>query len=100
MRNRSKEMFFRYRKRLEARLRSELQYHLDRAAEDYMAQGMAPDEARRHAYLDFGNATQIQEDLRDVHRMRWFADLRQDLAYAGRNLYHSPGFLTYTVMTL
>lgn len=93
-------MFFRSRKRFEARLKSELQYHLDRAVEDYVAQGMAPDEARRHAYLVFGNATQIQEDLRDVHRMRWFADLRQDLAYAGRNLYHSPGFLTYTVMTL
>ena len=58
-------MFFR-RKRPEQAYDSEIQYHLDRAAQSYMAQGMAPAEAHRRARLEFGGATQIQEELRDV----------------------------------
>ncbi|MEI9976321.1 MAG: hypothetical protein WDO73_32285 [Ignavibacteriota bacterium] len=53
---------------------------------------MDPQEARRRAKLDFGGATQIQEELRDVHRSRWLADLRQDLFYAARALRRSRDF--------
>src|ERR1035438_9208924 len=73
-------MFF--RKKLERRLESEIEYHIERVTQSYMAQGMDPHEARRRAHLEFGGATQIREDLRDVHRWRWLADLRQDLADA------------------
>ena len=78
----------------------EIEYHLERLAQDYIAQGMEPGEARRRARLDFGGAAQIQEDLRDVHRSRWLADLRMDLVYAARTLRRSPGFLTSATLTL
>ena len=88
-------MFF--RKKLERRLESEIDYHIERVTQSYVAQGMDAHEARRQALLEFGGATQIREDLRDVHRSRWLADLRQDLAYAARTLRHSPGFLISAV---
>ena len=88
------------RKRLERQLEAEVQYHLERAAQSYIAQGMDPLEAHRRARLEFGGAAQIHEDLRDVHHPRWLADLRQDSVYAARTLRRSPGFLMCAVATL
>jgi predicted permease len=78
----------------------EIEYHLERLAQDYIAQGMAPEEAHRRARLEFGGPAQIQEDLRDVQRARWLADLRMDLVYAARTLRRSPGFLASATLTL
>ncbi len=78
----------------------EIEYHLERLAQDYIAQGMGPADARRRARLEFGGPAQIQEDLRDVHRSRWLADLRMDLVYAARTLRRSPGFLASATLTL
>jgi putative ABC transport system permease protein len=47
-------------------LDDELQGHLERATEEYIARGMAPEEARRRARLDLGGIEQTKEKCRDA----------------------------------
>jgi predicted permease len=91
-------MWFR-RKPAEASLDQELRYHLERLVRDSIAAGIAPEEARRRARLEFGGVEQIKEECRDV-RGRWLEDFRTDVRYAARTLRRSPGFLAASVLSL
>src|SRR5260370_31935792 len=55
---------------LEAQLDTELRFHIEKLTNDYIADGMSPEEARRQAVLEFGGREQIKEELRDVYRVR------------------------------
>src|SRR5690349_10822611 len=83
----------------EARLSSELRYHLDRLAEEYAASGMSQEAARLRARQEFGGLEQVKEDCRDI-RGRWIEDLAKDVRYAARGLRRSPGFLAVAVLSL
>ena len=87
------------KKRAEARLHSELHYHLDKLAEEYIAAGMTQKEARLRAQQEFGGLEQIKEDCRDI-RGRWLEDLAKDVRYAARGLRRSPAFLAVVVLSL
>ncbi len=52
------------RRRKEAELREELQFHLSEDIEEHEADGVPPDEARSAARRDLGNATLVREDAR------------------------------------
>jgi hypothetical protein len=45
----------------------EIAFHLEELTEANIARGMAPDEARRRAVLDFGGGAQTKQQMRDVH---------------------------------
>jgi hypothetical protein len=77
----------------------ELQYHVDRLAQEYIATGMDSDEARRRTRLEFGGVEQIKEECRDVWG-RWLEDFGKDLRYAVRTLRRSPGFVSVAVVSL
>ena len=62
----------------------EMQAHLDLAAEDNIARGMSPAEARRQAVLRFGGATAMQSRHRDARGFRALDDLFQDLRFSAR----------------
>ena len=91
--------FRKWRRRRDPRIDDELRFHRDRLIEDYIAAGMARGDAERRAFLEFGNAAAIGEEVRDT-RGRWLDDLAKDLGYALRTLRRSPAFAIVAVLSL
>lgn len=87
-------------RRLNAELHAELRFHVDRLADDLMARGMAPEDARREATLRFGGETQIAEDCRDVRGTARVESFVQDLRYAIRVLAKTPPVTATAVLAI
>ncbi len=78
---------------------AEMAFHLEEATQRHLRRGMAPEEARRLALLDFGGVARQREDARDALRNRWIEDLLRDLRYGLRGLRRHPAFAITAVLT-
>ena len=78
----------------------EITSHLAEATEEYVQQGLSPEEARRAAQRSFGGVTQTKEVYRHVRSFVWLEDLARDLRHALRTLRKSPAFTTAAAATL
>jgi hypothetical protein len=79
---------------------AEIQAHLDLYADQLIAQGRSPEEARREARLRFGNPRARLEEVDQMNRLPVFDVLSRDLRYAARLLRRTPGFTITTVAIL
>jgi putative ABC transport system permease protein len=84
----------------EPELAREIASHLALLEDDFVRQGMAPEEARRAARRAFGGVEQIKELHRDARSFEWLDGARRDLHDAVRTLCRAPGFATAVVLTL
>ncbi|MEZ5394503.1 MAG: ABC transporter permease [Bryobacterales bacterium] len=87
------------RRNREEALDKELRFHLEQQIEDYISEGLNPEEARRRAMLDFGGVELAKEECRDAWPTRWLDALRRDVTYAARMLARDRAF-TATALTV
>jgi putative ABC transport system permease protein len=92
---------FPFRKRtLDPQYEAELRFHIEKLTDENIAAGMAPEEARRRAVLEFGGTEQVKEELRDVHRIPVLETAVSHFKWAFRFVRKSPSFSVAVVLTL
>ena len=77
-----------------------MRFHIDARIDDLVASGMAPDEARRQARLEFGGEVQVKEALHDQDSWRFLDNLLRDVRFAGRSLRRTPAFALTAALVL
>jgi putative ABC transport system permease protein len=88
------------KRRLNADLDEELQFHVDARTRDNINAGMSPTAAREDAIRRFGNRTLAKELTREANTLARIESVVQDLAYAVRSLWKNPGFTAVAILTL
>jgi predicted permease len=78
-------------------LDEELQYHLDRQIEEYVAAGMSRNRARSAALREIAGLTQRKEECRDMRGFNIIDSLQRDFRYSLRQLRKNLGF-TFTAI--
>ena len=84
----------------DAGLDDEVRFHIDERTQEYIREGLTPDEARARAVRLFGNQTLIAERTRDFDRLYWLDSFLRDLRGAVRGLVKNPGFTAVALLTL
>ena len=81
-------------------LAREINTHLAELQDDKVKQGLAPEQARRAAQIQFGNAGSYLEQTRERNLLAWLETMLQDMRFTLRQLRKSPGFALPTVLLL
>ncbi|MGA8026974.1 MAG: permease prefix domain 1-containing protein, partial [Bryobacteraceae bacterium] len=85
---------------IDSQLDSELGFHVDELAEEKVAAGLTPEQARREAILEFGGREQFKEELRDVYRIATLENTVANIKSGIRLIHKSPSFCIAIILTL
>ena len=91
---------FFHRAKLDEDLDAEMAAHLELAIEENVERGMSAQEARRQALIRFGGQEQSKEHHREARGLPVLDVFVQDLRFAVRQLFKSPGVTAAAVLTL
>jgi predicted permease len=89
-----------HKRQVEDRLDAEVRSYTDMLADEKIAAGVSPSEARRNAIAEAGGIEQVKQAVRDRRAGIGFEVFAQDLRYALRQLRRSPGFAALAIVTL
>jgi putative ABC transport system permease protein len=85
---------------LDSELDSEIQFHIDELTAAKIAEGIAPEEARRQARAEFGGSQQTKEQTREVYRVAVIDRTLANLKLALRSIRRNPSFSITVILTL
>ena len=97
-----------WRARVEDEVDTELEFHVEMRIRELVDEGMTPAQAREAALRRFGNIDKVNATCRDIGRRRdrdmrrieYLSELKQDVTFAFRHLLKNPGFTIVAVLTL
>jgi predicted permease len=88
------------RRQRDAELQQEIALHLKEEIAENIERGMTPDEARRRAYVKFGNARRVREEIWQANSFLWVERMWGDLRYVVRRLRKAPSAVLTVMVSL
>lgn len=90
----------RHKRHAEAELQDEIRSYVEALADEKIAAGFAPEEARRLALTESGGMEQVKQAVRDQRASTAIESLIQDIRYGLRGFRRSKAFTASAILTL